>query len=183
MMKLLHRARRWRKRFLRNEDGIAAVEFALVAPIMITLFLGAVEFSQAITVKRKIVALTSATADLVAQTKVMDSTVMSNVFEASTAILTPYDTGSLTIVVTGIRIDGSGDATVDWSKPFQGGTARAIGSSVTIPVNLQFPESGLIMTETEYDFSTVVGKFLTSGVHMSETFYLRPRSSTSVTWQ
>lgn len=170
------------KRFVANEDGIAAVEFALVMPILITLFLGAVEFSHAITAKRKVVALTSATADLVAQAKTMDTSSISDVFEASAAILTPYDTSSLTITITSVRIDGDGNATVIWSEAYQGGTDRPDDSPVTIPANLQFPNSSLVMSETGYDFTSVVGKYLTNGVHMGETFYLRPRASPEVEW-
>lgn len=173
----------FRRKFLKNEDGIAAVEFALVMPILITLFLGAVEFSHAITVQRKVVALTSATADLVSQTKKMNPALIGDVFDASAAIISPYPPESLTVVITSVFIDEDGNATTDWSRSFQGGSERAVGSNVEIPANLQFPNSYLIMSETGYDFTSVVGKYLTNGVHMSETFYLRPRASPSVEWE
>lgn len=166
-------------KFARNNTGIAAVEFALIAPILIVLFLGAVEFSQAITVDRKLTALASSTADLVAQTEDIDNTEMQNIFQASTAILTPYGTASLTVVVSGITIDGSGDATITWSDTFQG-TARSVGSSVTLPAALLINNTCLVMSETTYSFSSVVGHFLTSGVNMDDTFYLRPRASDCV---
>ncbi|NJO33279.1 MAG: pilus assembly protein, partial [Rhodospirillales bacterium] len=41
MQRLLHRLRG-------NAQGAAAVEFAMIAPLMFTLFVGSVEFSQAI---------------------------------------------------------------------------------------------------------------------------------------
>ncbi len=166
-------------RLRQNQSGVAAVEFALIAPILITLFLGAVEFSQAITVDRKLTALASSTADLVAQSEEINDTEMANIFQASTAILTPYGTASLTVVVTGITIDGSGDATVTWSDTYQG-TARSTGSSVTLPPALVVNNTCLVMSETTYNFSSVVGQFLTSGVNMDDTFYLRPRASDCV---
>jgi Flp pilus assembly protein TadG len=166
-------------RLARNDAGVAAVEFALIAPILITLFLGAVEFSQAITVDRKLTALASSTADLVAQTEEIDDTEMANIFQASTAILTPYSTATLTVIVTGITIDGSGAATVTWSDTYQG-TARSVGSTVTLPAALVVNNTCLVMSETTYNFSSVVGQFLTSGVNMDDTFYLRPRASDCV---
>lgn len=162
-----------------NESGVAAVEFALIAPILITLFLGAFEFSQAITVDRKLTALASSTADLVAQTEDIDDTEMQNIFQASTVILTPFGTGSLTVIVSGITIDGSGDATVTWSDTYQG-TARPTGSSVSLPPALIVNNTCLVMSETTYNFKSVVGQFLTSGVNMDDTFYLRPRASDCV---
>ncbi len=166
-------------RLARNKSGIAAVEFALIAPILITLFLGAVEFSQAITVDRKMTALASSTADLVAQTEEIDDTEMANIFQASSAILTPYGTASLTVVVSGITIDAGGAATVTWSDTYQG-TARSVGSSVTLPAALVVNSTCLVMSETTYNFTSVVGQFLTNGVDMDDTFYLRPRASDCV---
>ena len=165
--------------FARNNTGIAAVEFALIAPILIVLFLGAVEFSQAITVDRKLTALASSTADLVAQTEDIDDTEMDNIFQASTAIMTPYSTATLEVVVSGISIDGSGTATVTWSDTYQG-TARSVGSNVTLPPALIINNTCLVMSESEYSFSSVVGHFLTSGVNMDDIFYLRPRASDCV---
>lgn len=166
-------------RFQQDRRGVAAVEFALIAPILIVLFLGAVEFSNAITVDRKLTALTSSTADLVAQTEEIDTTEMTNIFQASTAIMTPYATSSLSLVITGVIIDGSGDATVDWSDAHQG-SARATGSSVTLPPELVINNTCLIMAESTYNFMSLVGHFLTSGVSMDDTFYLRPRASDCV---
>ena len=165
--------------FAKDKKGVAAVEFALIAPILITLFLGSVEFSQAITVGRKLTALASSTADLVAQTDEINNAEITNVFQASTAILAPYSTGTLTVVVSSIIIDNNGDATVSWSDAFQG-TARPTGSSVTLPPDLIINNSCLVMSETTYLFSSIVGYFLTGGVNMDDTFYLRPRASDCV---
>ncbi len=163
----------------KDNRGIAAVEFALIAPILITMFLGAVEFSQAITVDRKLTALASSTADLVAQTDEINNTEITNVFQASTAVLAPYSTATLTVVVSSVIIDNNGDATIAWSDSFQG-TARATGSSVTIPPDLIFNNTCLVMSETTYLFSSLVGHFLVGGVNMDDTFYLRPRASDCV---
>ena len=48
-------------------EGVAAVEFALIVPIMAIMFIGAVELSQAITVDRRVTQVASSTADLVAR--------------------------------------------------------------------------------------------------------------------
>src|SRR5207244_1629235 len=54
---------RWRA----STEGVAAVEFALIVPIMAIMFIGAVELSQAITVDRRVTQVASSTADLVAR--------------------------------------------------------------------------------------------------------------------
>ncbi|MEL6227823.1 MAG: TadE/TadG family type IV pilus assembly protein, partial [Pseudomonadota bacterium] len=58
-----------RSRFGKDEKGIAAVEFALLLPLIFALFVGTIEFSQAITIDRRVTQATSATADLIARTR------------------------------------------------------------------------------------------------------------------
>jgi Flp pilus assembly protein TadG len=58
-----------RSRFAKDSSGAAAVEFAMLLPIMFMLFYGTIEFSQALTVDRRVTQIASATADLVARTR------------------------------------------------------------------------------------------------------------------
>ena len=53
--------------FIKNSQAVAAVEFALIAPILLVLFIGTVEISLLVSVDRKISRTSSAIADLVAQ--------------------------------------------------------------------------------------------------------------------
>lgn len=53
--------------FKKNSEGVAAVEFALIAPILLILFIGTIEVSLMIAVDRKISRTSSAIADLIAQ--------------------------------------------------------------------------------------------------------------------
>ncbi len=52
LIRVAVRARRAARRFGHDRQGIAAVEFALIVPIMMLMFIGAVEMSQAVTADR-----------------------------------------------------------------------------------------------------------------------------------
>src|SRR3546814_14824736 len=52
---------------LRDERGNAAVEFAFVLPILLTLFIGVVEGTNLLRLERKVVAAAQTAADLVTQ--------------------------------------------------------------------------------------------------------------------
>lgn len=166
---------------LRRHEGVAAIEFALVVPILLTLYLGAVEFSHGITANRKITNLSNTMADLVAQADSVDQNDMDNIFDAATAILTPYSTTTLEVVVSAVWIDGNGTATVEWSKAFQA-TPRSAGSTISLPASLVQPDTGLVVSEVQYEFTALVGKFLTNGVTLDDKAYLRPRQSDRVVW-
>ena len=51
-------------RAAQDERGISAVEFALILPIMISMYLGAVEFGHALTIDRRVTSVASSAADL-----------------------------------------------------------------------------------------------------------------------
>lgn len=177
-----------------NESGVSAVEFALILPILITLYMGAVEMSQAVAVDRRVTAVSSATADLVAQTeKTFDSwanvppnedptkiSVLEDVFEAARTYLRPYGTTPLTITVSSVCADGNGDTKVDWSVGYNGGAALTEGADHTLPDGLTAPFSSVIMATVSYSYSSPVSFFIPGGVVMTETFYLRPRRSLNV---
>src|SRR5688572_9758585 len=55
------------RRFVRDRRGVSVLEFALILPVMLTLFLGGTEVTQGITIKRKTTIVTRSLADLVAQ--------------------------------------------------------------------------------------------------------------------
>ena len=84
--------KRFRKviRFGRDRRGVSAVEFALIAPLMIAMYLGCVEISQGIAADRKVSLVSAALANLTAQVSSISSSGMTNILDASSAIITPY---------------------------------------------------------------------------------------------
>lgn len=168
-------------RFRRDRSGMAAVEFAIIAFVMVWLYFGAVEFSDAFTVNRKLTIATSATADLVSQSEGMNTTEMTNIFDAASAIVAPYAAAPLKVVVSHVNIDVNGTAKVDWSKT-KNGTERAVGSTVALPPQIAIANSGVVMAEASYDYTSILGMFINKPIVLTETFYLRPRSGNAVPW-
>ena len=70
------------RRFAGDRRGASAVEFALIAPFMILLYLGAVEIILALSIDRKITSAASALADLVAQDDVITDGEMADIMTA-----------------------------------------------------------------------------------------------------
>ena len=79
-------ARLRRSRFARDRRGVSAVEFALIAPIMIGLYFGCVEVSDAVAVDRKVSLTAAALANLSAQVTTISSNDMTTILRASGAI-------------------------------------------------------------------------------------------------
>lgn len=167
---------------LRDRTGVSAIEFALVLPVMITMYIGAVELSHALTVDRRVSSVASAVADLTAQTDKVNSAQIQDIFTASTSIMTPYTAAPISIVLTSVTADADNATTVAWSCAHNG-SAHAQGAEFTLPEGLTQPFSSVVVAEVTYSYTPPLGQFITGGLTMSEKFYLRPRRSLSVEWQ
>ena len=89
----------------RDTHGVSAVEFALILPVMITMYIGAVEFSDALTVDRRVTAVASAATDLTAQTEEVSASSINDIFTAATSIMLPYSATPISIVLTSVVAD------------------------------------------------------------------------------
>jgi Flp pilus assembly protein TadG len=162
------------RRFTSDRRGVSAVEFALLAPLMIGLYFGCVEISDGVAADRK-VSLTAATlTNLAAQVTTINSSDMTNILNAASAIIAPYSASKLKSTLSCLKIDSTGKVTVAWSATLNG-NARATGSSVTIPSGLAVPSSQLLFSEVSYAYTPAVGYTITGTLTLSDHMYMAPR--------
>src|SRR6267154_5564102 len=112
--------------FARDRRGVSAVEFAMLLPLMVTLYLGAVEISQGVGIDRKVTLTTRTVADLASQVSSINNADMTNLLNASASVILPYDTTKLKVTVSEITIDSNGTAKIVWSDTLNG-TKRTVG--------------------------------------------------------
>jgi Flp pilus assembly protein TadG len=174
-------------RFLRAKDGMAAVEFAFIAPVMATLLVGTIEVCNALQCKQKVTSVASSVADLVAQTKSVSSADLTNIFAAANEITYPFASSASGIVVSSIVSDGAGNGTVAWSES-QNATALAANQAVTVPTGLMTAAScakgacSVILAQVTYAYTSPLGKIFVGTTSLSDYFYSRPRQSATVTY-
>ena len=160
--------------FKRDERAVSAVEFALLAPMMIGLYLGGVEISEGISVDRKVTLAAGAVANLAAQSATMTTAQMTDVLDATSTIIAPYSPGPMKITVSCINIDANKVATVKWSVT-RNGTIKS--GSVTLPTALQVANTQLLFGEVSYAYTPTVGHVIKSAINLSDTMYMAPRIS------
>jgi Flp pilus assembly protein TadG len=168
------------KRFAEEKRGIAAIEFAMLLPMMLTLFLGSAEMATGVAIDRKVALAAHTVADLASQYTTITNADMTNILNASTDIIYPYPSANLQAVVSELSINAQGQATVVWSDTLNG-TARTVGSTVTIPTNLATPNTYLLLGETAYNYKPSYGYVVTGTLALSDQIYMQPRQSNSVT--
>lgn len=168
--------------FARDCRGVSALEFALIAPVMILLYLGAVDLSLALSVDRKVTSAASALADLVAQDDVITDDEMTDILNASAVIVAPFDPAPLQVRVSSVMMDSDGDVEVQWSDA-RGRTPYAEGDTVTMPSGVLQPNRSIILVEVAYRHDTLFSELGVGRFNIDESFYLRPRRSLVVSRQ
>lgn len=161
-------------RFFRNDDGLAAIEFAIILPVMLLLSLGAIELTDALAARRKVTLASSALSDLIAQQREIDGTYADNAFAAVTMVMEPFSSEGLTSVVSSIVVDKDGNAKVAWSLA-RHRTPLQKGNSYTLPEQLRVANSSVVIAQVGYSHSPMLGYTLTGAINMSELTYARPR--------
>jgi Flp pilus assembly protein TadG len=164
----------------RDERGVSAVEFAMLLPLMVTLYLGVVEVSQGVSIHRKVTLTARTVADLASQVSSINNTDMTNLLNASAAVIAPFPAGPLKVTVTAVTIDANGVATVAWSDTLNG-TKHAVDSSVSLPTALKVANTQLIWSEVSYNYVPTIGHVITGPLNLSDKMYMRPRLSDAIT--
>lgn len=172
----------WRpfRRIAKDARGVSAVEFAIILPVMLTLYMGGNELGHALTIARKVTHVTSSLGDLVTQAKVLTEADVSNVFDASASVMTPYPTTDLKIKLTGVRIDAAGKAWVAWSRALHDTPLTKDAPFTGLPAAVKTADSFVIAAEVHYPYTPGVGYVMTGTFDLKDQFYLRPRLSKEV---
>jgi len=168
------------RHFTRDRRGVSAVEFAFVLPIMCTLYFGCAEITNGLSAAQKVTLTASTLANLAAanppgQVTNYSTSDMTNILNASTAIIAPFSVSNMGGTVSCLKIDAKGKATVAWSAATLNGTARATASVVTIPPDLATPSTSLLLGEASYAYTPTVAYTITGTINLSDKMFMRPR--------
>ncbi len=170
---------RFLRRFGKDRSGLSAIEFAFIAPLMVTTYFGVAEIGNYIYADRKVTMVASTAADLVGQSTQVTNSGMSDIMASLSTIMMPFNSNDAQIRLTSVKADALGRTTVAWSDALH--TApRAVGSTITIPSGMVPANESVIVAEITFTYRTLVGMFLHNGISVSDTFYQRPRKTIAV---
>ena len=170
--------RRIRRRMAVLRDrGVAAVEFAIILPILTAMFLGVVEVTNAVSVYRKISHAANVIGDLSTQTDDVTGSV-DGLFLAADAVLFPY-TISPKISLAGVEVDADGNAQVSWTASKNGGAAIDLSK---LTEDVLIPGTFMVVTATEHDYAPSFGSNVVPAFTMRIQAYHRPRVGDTVSY-
>lgn len=181
-------------RFREDRRAVAAIEFAFIAPILMSLYFVTMEVSQGIEANKKVGRIASMVGDLVAQQTTVTTADLDAIMQIGAAIIQPYGRSDPTIIIEHIALDDDANATVQWSRQLvDDSTSEAFvkGSPTTVPDQLEIEDTFLVRVTAKLGYKPVitwtVEQKATLGLmaafdklEMSERYFLRPRMSAEV---
>jgi Flp pilus assembly protein TadG len=169
-------------------DGIAAVEFALVLPVMVGMYLGCCEVSSGFSASKKVDATARALSDLTSQAAApITQTQMNDIIAAATGVMQPFEGSTTRLALSSIIMPtpAAGQPVVaytDWSY-VRGGAAMLCGDvTAQVPTGFRIGGHSVIKADVAYTYMPLIsGPFRTIGngsttsLNLTSTIWMQPR--------
>ncbi len=169
------------QRFARDRRGLAALEFALIAPMMILVLFGSVELTELLATDRRAANTAASVADVVSRDTVVADDEIADLWTAANALMYPNSPTPLKIRISSVQVVTPTQATVLWSDGHNGHSPRAAGSPMDLPDGMMTPGTSVVVTETTYAYTPPIGVFLDLAFDLDHIEYRRPRVADPVT--
>ncbi|EJZ21973.1 pilus assembly protein [Rhizobium sp. Pop5] len=174
------------RRLARERKGAGAIEFAILFPVLIMLYIGAFEITIGLSVSKRVTRAAGSIADIVTQQQSVTKTVLAQMPSVATSIFVPYNSTSLTLKITGITIDAGANAKVLWSWAQDGTAPYAKNTAVSdVPADMKTANSFLVRTELSipYTMFLFAPNFMPDGMRtitISRSYFYRQRQGDSI---
>jgi Flp pilus assembly protein TadG len=169
--------------------GASAVEFAIIAPVMILLYFALVEYCQAYMAERKASHVAATLGDLIAQNDAVTAAQVGDMFNISGMVLSPLSVNQLQMCVVSVSLDSTGkNPVVLWGQGYKTTVCAKKGDSFTLPKSTIDPTKpfinpgeSVIFSKAMFTYKSPVSYAIKQDIVFTETFYMRPRKSDTVT--
>lgn len=166
-------------RYRRDQRGVSAVEFALIAPVLVLVYLSCVEVNLMLRADRRVTATAAALGDLTARLNTASNADFRELYDAASVMLQPYPAGQTRMRITSIVDNGNGQKRVAWSEGHNI-PAHAANTVMNVPDGIVQQPGSVILAEIEFDYASPLGFMLKTPVTLKDRFYLRPRRVSSI---
>jgi Flp pilus assembly protein TadG len=164
------------RRFARENKGVAALEFAIIAPLlMVPLLLGTVDLIDVMGANKRAQNAAASVADVVARDTEISNAELAGMWRALDILMYPNDPGTMEIRITSVSIVNASTAEVVWSEAHGGMTARTTGSTVSLDSRMMQVGTSIIMVESVYNYDAPLAFLFQNQVHMTHEAYRRSR--------
>ena len=184
LCRLGHRASSIRTRFGRDKSGVAAVEMAFIFPVMVTLFFGMIDLTEALSANRKVTLTANTLGDLVTQEAgTIDKATMDGIFQGAVEIMRPYNAQDVGLEFYTFTKDSDDNIVLSWQYKKAGGPSCGAAPSPNAQMEqLMAGGNDVVVSRACYQFSYILGRlFANKKINFKEELTIRPRQSLTLT--
>jgi Flp pilus assembly protein TadG len=171
------------RRFRRNRDGVAIIEFAMIVPILVIMLIGTAEVSRAIAADRRFAQVTAMIADLVAREEEIKASDMTAIYAIVDQIMGAYGDGTLKVSLLPVMMDPKKPGTAKvypktGNRPgYQGGAVPAQCSPLVIDAKLAPAGGTVVIVDTSFTYKPLLTGYLLNTMEWSDRAVATPRHS------
>lgn len=164
-------------RWLGSEDATAAVEAALVFPILLTLLLGTFDMGNGILANQKTIRASQVVADLITRERSVDTNDINEAVEAGRLAFETMSSDTYGVDIVSIRFDDDADPEIVWRETRD---MSPVADVLTNVASLAEAGNGVVVVTVEYLFEPIFAGFIVDEMPMQETAFTRGRRSAVV---
>ena len=170
-----------------DASGFVAIEFALLLPVLITIFCGLIEVTQGVIVYMKLASAAETVSDLVAQQQSVSDSSVDDYYTAAQLVMAPAATDGLGLAVASVTFDAAnGTPSIAWQETR--GPGVAMNDLTTAVTGLGASSASgaadsVIVAEATYTYTSLLQYLLQSPITLTQRDYSRPRLVATVPLQ
>ena len=170
------------RRYADDIRGVASIEMAFIFPAMVLVYFGLVDATNVLSANRRVTLTASTLADLVTQAPgTITTTDIDDFFDASSAIMEPFNSTSISLEVYEFSLDGSSNPVLSWSHKNSGGGCGGTPTVDSQMKQLMTEGNDIVVARVCYTYNWVIGKiFGSTPMSLEDQLVLRPRQTTSI---
>lgn len=170
------------KKWLREDDAVAAIEAALLLPLMLMMLMGVIDLGRALNVNQKVGHSAALMADLLARDEDVSPAEFNDAVAGGQLAFAPYDTAPMGYDIAGVQfLTIAKNPTVMWRRTFNMNPNGNITTDTAAIAAESFQNEGVVAVTVRYLYTPLFAQPLVGTVEMQEVFYTRGRQSVFVT--
>nr|WP_321985774.1 TadE/TadG family type IV pilus assembly protein [uncultured Lichenicoccus sp.] len=170
------------QRLRHDQHGVAALELALTAPLMLILFFGTVEVTQLIRVSNKLTLATQAIANIIGGQNPATVLNVGNAYVGGEFVMTPFvNSTPLLATIASVTYDSSGNPSqLAWQITEGGASAMSVATACSLAKGYGVGSDSVIIVQASYSYAAITHYILPSSYALSHVAYGRPRNVAAI---
>ena len=165
------------RQWIDDVRAVAAVESALIFPVLLTMLLGTFDAGYGILAAQKVIRSAQVTADLIARNRSVTDGDIDAAITGGMLSMTPYDIGSYGVDIVSIEFDEEARAVQLWCETRN----SVVNDDVAVNVGaLAAPNDGVVAVTVRYNYVPTFSGFVFDTIQMQEVAYARGRLTSTV---